>query len=368
MHRALFYIPKLDREGPQKVFGVVASHLGDWGVECTVLVHEPGGLAWDTLPSRVTRYALSVDQRSFPWAAYVRKAREIEPDVIFTTGRTIDISAAARASRVLKVPLIVRPANTITSNFRELARRSMFKHKLAWACSVLSLHAADHIVAQSNVLQADFYKYSVRKDKITVIGNPVIPSDLELAPRGAAPSSLSLVAIGRLTHQKGFDILIEAISRIRKINGKVHLRIVGDGEDRAILEAKIGDLGIGSNVELVGYRNDINKIIDSADFVINSSRYEGFPNAALEALSRGVPVIGVAGVGGIEELVITGKTGWIAQSHNSEHIADAILAASSFDGWSRSEVRRSTLEKYNVGTIVGQYADLISKMTRLRDK
>jgi glycosyltransferase involved in cell wall biosynthesis len=106
-----------------------------------------------------------------------------------------------------------------------------------------------------------------------------------------------LVFIGRLSPEKGANVLVDAAKKIKQIN----LSIIGDGEQRALLEKKIKDENI-QNIKLLGFHSDITPFIKSADALIMPSLREGLPMTLLEAICSGIPVIG-SDVGGLKSLV-----------------------------------------------------------------
>ncbi|MCU4566595.1 glycosyltransferase family 4 protein [Acinetobacter radioresistens] len=100
-----------------------------------------------------------------------------------------------------------------------------------------------------------------------------------------------VLAVGRLTHVKGFDILLEAWVQVNKAMPEWKLKIVGDGEDKLILSEFIKYNQLTASVELVGKTDNVSKYYKEAEIFCLSSRYEGFPMVLLETLAFGLPVI-----------------------------------------------------------------------------
>ncbi|WP_214317749.1 glycosyltransferase [Nonomuraea sediminis] len=113
-------------------------------------------------------------------------------------------------------------------------------------------------------------------------------------PLSSGPSPLTepaVVAIGRLTKVKGFDLLLRAWARAVAERPGWSLRIVGSGPQRSALAALVDELGLGGSVTLTGASRDIGAEFDRASIFVLSSRHEGFPMTILESLSKGVPVV-----------------------------------------------------------------------------
>ncbi|MFR5984219.1 MAG: glycosyltransferase [Bacilli bacterium] len=118
-----------------------------------------------------------------------------------------------------------------------------------------------------------------------------------------------ITAMGRLNSQKGFDTLIKAFSIVNKKNSSYTLKIFGEGPDRDTLQNLIDTAGLHDYVQLCGAKSDaINDVANSKIFVL-SSRYEGMPNALIEAMAAGTACISTDCKFGPSELISDGKNG-----------------------------------------------------------
>lgn len=153
-----------------------------------------------------------------------------------------------------------------------------------------------------------------------VIPNPCAPID-GVAP---SPSGKRLVAVGRLDHQKGFDLLIDAMSLLREKQPDARLTIYGEGAARASLEAQRDRLGLQDIVSLPGKSARHGEWIRTSDILVLSSRFEGFPNVVAEAVVSGLPVVAFDCAYGPRELVFDGVNGLLVQDGNVGALADAI--------------------------------------------
>lgn len=135
-----------------------------------------------------------------------------------------------------------------------------------------------------------------------------------------------IVAVGRLTNQKNFELLIKAFSEINKRFPQYKLIIYGEGEKRLELENLIKELNLEKYVELPGLCNDIKEKIYDAKVFVLSSLYEGMPNALLEAMALGIPVIATdCPCGGPKELIGTNnEKGILVEVDNCKQLVDAI--------------------------------------------
>lgn len=143
--------------------------------------------------------------------------------------------------------------------------------------------------------------------KLCVIPNGVdvdrfanaLPADLTRF--GIPAGSPVVITVGRLTHQKGHDLLLHAIAPLVK-NSSWHLLIVGEGEQRSQLEEIVRQLQIESRVHLPGWQSDVPEILAACQVFVLPSRWEGMPNALLESMASGLVCI-ATDVEGVRELL-----------------------------------------------------------------
>ena len=152
----------------------------------------------------------------------------------------------------------------------------------------------------------------------------VIPNAVDLQPPSAGERNRKppvLIAVGRLKAPKDFLTLVRGLALLRP--GSAKTLIVGDGPDRADVEAEIRRLGIGNEVELLGERRDVPELLADADVFVLSSSSEGMPVSVLEAMAVGLPVVG-SQVGGVPELVVDGVNGLLVRPGDPSELARAL--------------------------------------------
>lgn len=121
------------------------------------------------------------------------------------------------------------------------------------------------------------------------------------------PARKCIVSMGRLEHQKGYDLLIEAFHKISTQYPKWKLLIAGEGSQRSLLENLIDRFRLIGRVELIGFVNNIDHFLQQGSIYVQPSRFEGFPNSLLEAMSLGISVIASRAAG--EMLIEDGVSG-----------------------------------------------------------
>ena len=158
------------------------------------------------------------------------------------------------------------------------------------------------------------------RPKLKVISNPIRapghPGERSAPPR--------IVAVGRLTHQKGFDILLAAFALIYRQFPEWQLDIWGEGADRPDLERLIGTLGLEGRAALRGVSPRPGSWVEGADIFVLSSRYEGFANALGEAMAAGLPVVSTLCDFGTDEMVADGYDGLLVATENPAALAQGM--------------------------------------------
>jgi glycosyltransferase involved in cell wall biosynthesis len=179
---------------------------------------------------------------------------------------------------------------------------------------------AYRVVANSQGLRqlAENFNHKV---KIDIIPNGVNLGKFTDTQRSWDPPRI--LAVGRLVYQKGFDLLLDALSSLSETPWE--LTIVGDGPRRPLLEKEAHDLGIGSRVHFAGWQDKSNlpRFYQEANLFVLPSRNEGMSNAVLEAMASNLPVIATS-IAGNEELVSENKTGLLVPSESAEALRTAL--------------------------------------------
>jgi GalNAc-alpha-(1->4)-GalNAc-alpha-(1->3)-diNAcBac-PP-undecaprenol alpha-1,4-N-acetyl-D-galactosaminyltransferase len=170
------------------------------------------------------------------------------------------------------------------------------------ALRVATYWRADAVVAQT----PDAARWIAKLCNVEAIA---IPNPLRDLPETDAPREPMILAVGRLTHQKGFDLLIRAFSGIKQEFSNWRLVIIGTGPDHVELVRLSEQLKIGNRVEFRSPVKDIESWMSRAGLVVQPSRFEGFPNVVLEAMGMGAAVISADCRSGPAEIIKDGVSG-----------------------------------------------------------
>jgi glycosyltransferase involved in cell wall biosynthesis len=243
-------------------------------------------------------------------------------DVVYTRflGEGAATTAVWKRMGVLGSPLVATPANAHgagdTHHLRSLPCGGALVRLLDEQCNAINLIAEDMV---DDLLAAGFDGHNFSR----------IPNGIPLRalPPERATNPLCFLAVGRLTPQKGYDVLLRSLARLGVGLRGTRIRIIGDGPERDRLHALAHELGVEDSVEWLGElpQDAVNRHLYTAHAFLLPSRYEGMSNAGLEAMERCLPLV-MSRCGGLDRY-IDPETGWVVPVEDETALADALANA-----------------------------------------
>lgn len=330
--------------------GLAADHHVD-----LLLVHAEGPYLEEVSPA-VHVVDLGARRTITAVPALVRYLRDDPPDALLSALRHVNVVAIisrllARASSCL----VVSERNMVAISMRN-ARR--WRDKLFVILIPLFYPMADAVVAiASDIREELLTRLRVPQEKLHLIYNPIV--DDELLVRAAEPIDEdwwerdvpNVLAVGRLTEHKNYQLLITSFARVRK-EQDARLVILGEGPERENLENLARHLGIEDSVRLPGFVSNVYKFMRHSDLFVHTSRWEGLPGVLIEALACSVPIVATDAPGGTDEVLEHGRHGRLVAPDDESELAEAIreglrggVPAPDRASWSRFE-QASVITEY----------------------
>jgi glycosyltransferase involved in cell wall biosynthesis len=321
--RVVFLLPSFAGGGAERVVLTFLAGL-DRGLFCPELVVLDGkGPLAEMVPADVLVHDLQRTRLRYAMARLLATLRRLRPAVIVSTLGYVNL--ALLAFRVLLTPeprILVREANTPSQSLRTTP--SPFLFRLGYR---LLYPRADGVLCPSRLMMAEMSRdFAVPLERLHYLANPIDEARIRqaaVAPRRVPGPGLRFVAAGRLTLQKGFDRVIELLDSMPE---ETHVTILGNGPQSPILKALAARHGVEKRVHWAGFDPSPWPVYAGADAFLLPSRWEGMPNAALEALACGTRVIATPESGGMLEVAAEAVPGAVTVTEVGEPFLKAMRA------------------------------------------
>jgi GalNAc-alpha-(1->4)-GalNAc-alpha-(1->3)-diNAcBac-PP-undecaprenol alpha-1,4-N-acetyl-D-galactosaminyltransferase len=352
----------LEAGGAERVLSLMANHWSLAGHEVVVVTLESSSKDFYALDPGVHRVAHGeTSSRSnvvkgsltyLRWIRWLRRSfRTVDPQVTVSFLDKMNLLVLLATMR-LKFPVVVSeridPEMQPLPAGLDLIRKPLYRR-------------AGRVVVQTERAAAWARRF-VSADRIRVISNPVTPPIRDA--KGKAPLRLDrpcLVAAGRLDHQKGFDLLLQSFALTSPQHPDWSLVIFGKGPGRNDLEELRDALGLSERVEMPGVVRDLPAVLSEADLFVLSSRWEGFPNALLEAMAAGLAVVSFDCRSGPREIITDGEDGVLVPPEDVNALARAIdrLMSDASERRRLGEHARRVGERFALDKVMAMWDDVV---------
>lgn len=324
------------------------------GVRVRALVDRRGrrGLL-DALPSLL----IHPEDYAYPWSslrtdiALVRWLRSLDGGVLVTTRPAYNLLAARLAPRGVAV---VGQEHQHLDAHRPALRADMER----------SYGRLDALTVLTSADERDYGALLTGSDTVVErIPNPLPQVDVPVS-RQEQPV---VIAAGRLTRQKGFDLLVPAFDEVVRRRPEWRLRIYGSGPERAALQAQIQVLRLGDRVRLMGRSRHLERDLAAGSIFVLSSRFEGFGMVLLEAMAAGLAVVSFDCPHGPRDIVTSGEDGILVPPEDTAALAAAVVELIDDPERRRhlAEAARATARGYGVATVGPRVEALLARLPRL---
>jgi glycosyltransferase involved in cell wall biosynthesis len=360
------FLPGLYGGGAERVMLNLVGGFDSHGYSTDLILVQAEGPYINEIPASVRMIELNKKHRSYHRSlnalpSLIHYLRSEKPIGIISCLNFTNI-LAVWAKTLARVPfrLVLSEQNTYSEEITQFPRYSrwIFHQFMKGAYP-----AADGIAAVSNGVADDLaFTLDIPRNRITVIFNPIItpvlqekkdqPLDDPWFENNQPPV---ILAIGRLTKQKGFDILIRAFNEIKR-QRSARLMILGEGEDRQTLTSIIKEYGLERDVKLPGFVSNPYPYLKNASMFVLSSRWEGLPTVLVEALYCETPIISTDCPSGPREILDNGSYGQLVPVDNIPSLVKAIISV--LDG-KKLPNTPSSWQAYTLNSVLYQYEHMI---------
>jgi glycosyltransferase involved in cell wall biosynthesis len=363
--KVLFLIPALTAGGAERVMVNILRNINRDIFNIHLVLFQKTGDFLGEVPPDIRVHALADSRMYFisRWLIYFRLKRIISylnPEVVLSFMWYPNLLAllVRKFSRIKFRLLISERSNVAFSTdgpLMDLLRSFAIRRFYGMA---------DRIIVNSREMKQQFQQiYKIASSRLKVIYNPVdtrLIDELSKEPvefKWYKEDIPIIVAVGRLTKEKGYEYLIRAVKILSDEGNECRLVVLGKGPEKSSLDSTIKDLDLGNRVALPGYVQNPYKYMARSSVFVLSSLYEGFPNSLLEAFSLGVPSVATLCPTGPAEIITDGVNGLLVPPGNERAIAEAIrrLLCSSDERERFKDNGRKTALEFRADKIIEQY-------------
>lgn len=365
----LFVLPHLGGGGAERTFVNLVNHLDRGRFKPVMALFKLRGPYLPLLKGDVELHDLRSSRARYSFLPLARTIRSVAPNVMLSTLTHVNVTAmVAQRLSGRQVPVVVRQSTHQTAQAAAGVGGERWREWLIrW-----SYRRAARVIALSNGVRQDLIaRYNLPEEQVVTIYNPIdIDHILRLAAEPVDHPQplreerhgpcLRIIAAGRLSREKGVDLLLKALARLRHI--PYHLWVLGDGEERRNLQELVGTLEMSDRVSFLGFVQNPYAWMAQADLFALPSRWEGFGHVIAEAMVCGVPVLATRCPAGPEEIITDGVDGRLCEPESVEALARHIEEL-----WGQPEKRaafasaaRQSVQRFHVKRIVEQYEQLLS--------
>jgi len=391
----LFILPDLQGGGAERTALNLLSTIDVEQYLCKIMVLRAEGVYLKTVmdsgwlvdsppePKLLLNQALEDPMRIIFSAWQIRKVvDDVRPDIIVTFMSDTSIPMyLSRARHISGARWIAREGNNTRKVIQHTINNKLLR-RIAHAMVGVSLRSCDRLLCISNgMIQAFSQEYQVPNKKIRVIYNPVDLSALQKAETSediklstALKQSLDdqrpmVLAVGRLSYQKGFDTLINAFANTLAKKG-YQLTILGEGDQRQALEALVSHLQLTQCIHMPGFHEVPALWMKVATCFVLSSRWEGFGHVLVEAMTVGAPVISTRCEYGPSEILKNGQFGELIPVENQKALEKALLVMldDKSKRLARAEKAMQRAKDFSIETIAREYERLFLETLKLENK
>lgn len=256
-----------------------------------------------------------------------------------------------------------------------------------WVLEFLTNHCLHRAIAVSQTTKADWVRRThLEPSRVAVIPNSVDPARFQrrhdhtaarrllgLESSQGSPAVV-MCSVGRLTAQKGYSYLLDAMALLTASHPGLFLLLAGDGPLRPALELQAQRLGLSDRVRFLGHRNDVQAIYEASDIFALPSLWEALPFSLLEAMAAGLPAVGTT-VAGVPEVIVPDQTGWLVPPADAAALATSLRPLIESAGVrermgdaARERVVRHFSQDDMVRRTVGIYREMLDSAARGRRK
>ena len=357
--KILFLVPNLNIGGAERTIVNLLNGIDKNKFICKLILYQKEGELLKKLKPHTKVINLSVSNSGLAILKITKHLNIEKPDVVFSTLRYPNAAMYISSKLCTSNPkVIIRETNNFTAAGLKVNPLEIF---VSWC-----YRNADKVISLSKGVALDLRKrHQISKNKIKVIYNPVDTNyirkegkkklNIKIPRDFSKKSKFNMISVGSLEIQKGHDILIKSLKKIKNID--FYLFIVGKGSQQKSLQRLIDDCKLSDRIFLTGELKNPYNLISRSDLFVLPSRWEGFGHVIVESMALGTPVLSSNCKSGPNEIITNNINGKLFSLNSQTALIKAIQ-----DIYKDIKLRKLLskngkiqAEKYNISKITNEY-------------
>lgn len=343
--KIMFILPSLEFGGAERVFSFLSINLDPKVFEVKLLVigYEKKAKFIYDLDKTIF---LNKSRVLFGFPGVIKNIRKFEPDIVVSTIIHLNILMGCLSFFFRKTKFVAREAS-VYSGMKQYATRELpfsdflvkfFYPRLAG------------IICQSIDMKEDLKtNFGIEDEKLKVINNPITQLPIKKIKKSGG-NKINFITVGRLNPEKGHSRILDVLSHLQY---NFEYLIIGDGPEREAIYARAKALHLEERIHYISFTNEVAAYLEKADFFLQGSFVEGFPNAVLESCTFGIPVIAFDVPGGTKEIIENGQNGFLV---NSElEMADLLNDMDKLRSLINADVSAFTIDRFHPDETLKKY-------------
>ena len=348
----LFILPSLRAGGAERIISYLAQELNTkFKIKLIVL-----GSNQDNKYNveNIDVFYLNKTRLLFSIISLFNIIRKEKPHIVFSSISHVNTLMALFSFYFKKIKFIAREASVIS----EMVKFSDFKLKLNKKIIYWLYPKLDLIICQSTDMRNDFINnFNINNQKLKVIHNP-ITREISIHHKIKKTNlTVNFITIGRLSKEKGHLRLLDILS---KVNYDFRFTIIGEGVELENIKSYTNSLKLTDKIKFIPYTNNVLEELGKADFFLQGSYVEGFPNALLESCTVGTPVIAFDCPGGTKEIIQKGINGYLVD--NDEEFLEILNNRELINNFNYKKVINTVESRFSSKKILAEYEKIFESL------
>ena len=356
--KIVFLLPSLRGGGAEKVFTSLVSKFFKEGHYVELILLQKEGAYLSQVDQSIPIHDLKLPHARHALKPIKQCLAKLKPDIVYSTHDRMNVLNIL-SRKVHNGKVFVRQISYYSHQLKTYPY--LIRYPLHVIFKLL-YHKANGVISQGMEMNHDIIqRLRLNPQKTFIVYNP-LNLDYTHQPierfKSFSRDKKHIISVGRLSREKGFDLLLHALRQLDVEKSQYHLHICGEGPERESLENIIKAYGLKNKITFHGFVQNVFDFYKQADIFVLASRREGFPNALIEAMHYGLTCVSSDCMSGPKEIIEHGVNGYLFRNDDVNDLAEKLLMAIK-----KPLKQVGTDQRFSIDHIYQEYLELFLKDT-----